>query len=197
MRSCFILAALIACPATGLAEDLPALFDVTGVARGDVLNIRAQPSARAPVVDTLPPDARGIEVVAQIGAWGAVNTGEGTGYASMTYLKPAPGPGWASLEVPLRCVGTEPFWGLDYAPEDQVLTLSLPDEGEREMPVTATWPALPWSPLVGLGMAEGTAVLRPEECSDGMSDRTFGLALDLFLTGAAPMHFAGCCSLTD
>ena len=178
------------------AQDLPAFFDVTGVARGDVLNIRAQPSARSPVIDTLPPDALGIEVVAQIGAWGVLNTGEGTGYASMTYLKRSVGPGWAGLEVPLHCFGTEPFWALDLDPQDATLTLTAPDQPDREMAVTAEWPALPWSPVAALGTAEGTAVLRPEQCSDGMSDRTYGLAVDLFLTGAEPQHLAGCCTLT-
>ena len=188
------LALALALPAA--AQDMPAFFDVTGVARGDVLNIRAQPSARSPVIDTLPPDARGVEVVAQIGAWGVLNTGEGTGYASMTYLQRAEGPGWAGLEVPLHCFGTEPFWGLDYDPQDAALTLTTPDQPEQVMPVTATFPALPWSAVAGLGLAEGTAVLRPQECSDGMSDRTFGLAVDLFLTGPAPQHLAGCCTLT-
>jgi uncharacterized membrane protein len=194
MKPVLIVAMLAAGP--GAAQDLPAFFDVTGVAKGDVLNIREQPSARSPVVATLEPTAKGIEVVAQIGAWGVVNTEEGTGYASMTYLKRAEGPGWAGLEVPLHCLGTEPFWALDLDPQDATLTLTAPDQPDREMAVTAEWPALPWSPVAALGTAEGTAVLRPQQCSDGMSDRTYGLAVDLFLTGAEPQHLAGCCTLT-
>lgn len=52
------------------AQDLPAVYDVAGVAADDVLNVRAEPSAEAPVLRTLAPDAGGIEVVALSGPAG-------------------------------------------------------------------------------------------------------------------------------
>lgn len=187
--------ALVLAPAAVSAQDFPALFDVTGVAGGDVLNIREQASARSPVIETLPPDTRGVEVVAQVGDWGAVNTGERVGYVSMTYLHRAAGPAWQSLDLPLGCSGTEPFWGLTWSPQSSEVNLSLPDAGTRSLPVTARWPQLPGSHLVGLGAAEGTVVLRATECSDGMSDHRYGLSADLFLSGEKPVHYTGCCSL--
>ena len=42
-----------------------------------------------------------------------------------------------------------------------------------------------------------TAQIRREACSDGMSDRDFGLALDMVVApeGAAPYVHRGCCTL--
>jgi hypothetical protein len=89
-----ILALLVAMPAA--AQDLPALFRVTGVAANDVLNIRAEPSARAAIIGSFRPDAGGIEVVALSadGRWGLVNSGEQAGWSSMRYLMHQGGPGW-------------------------------------------------------------------------------------------------------
>ena len=44
------------------------MFDVTGVAANDVLNIRAAPDASAEIIGTLSPNARDIEVVLLFGA---------------------------------------------------------------------------------------------------------------------------------
>ena len=78
---------------------------------------------------------------------------------------------------------------------DAEIDLTFPDEGSGSLPVTTRWPQLPGSHLVGLGAAESTVVLRAAECSDGMSDRRYGLSADLFLTGEKPVHYTGCCSL--
>ena len=51
IRALFL--ALVLAPAAVCAQDLPALFDVTGVAGGDVLNIREQASARSPGTSTV------------------------------------------------------------------------------------------------------------------------------------------------
>ncbi|AWD22137.1 SH3 domain-containing protein [Fuscovulum blasticum] len=199
IRVLALLVALLALPAQ--ADDLPALYDVTGVAAGDVLNIRAEPSARAQVVATLRPNTRGVEVVELSGTWGKVNTGEGVGYASMTYLRRAGAGSWASLDLPLHCHGTEPFWGLTYDPVAGTATLDDPETGKTALPVTARWGIQPGSNLVALGATGMTAVLRGAACSDGMSDNAFGLALDVFLTGQTPdgpassRHLTGCCSL--
>jgi hypothetical protein len=76
---------------------LPALFDVTGVASGDVLNLRAEPSAQATIIGSFPADATGIEVIAtdSSGRWGQVNAVERAGWASLAYLARQPGQGQA------------------------------------------------------------------------------------------------------
>lgn len=197
MIRAFLLVLVLAFPAA--AQDLPApfpaLFDVQGVAADDVLNIRAAPSADAAVVGTLAPEAKGVEVVGAEDGWAKVNSGDGTGYARMDYLAAAGGSDWQALTVPLSCFGTEPFWGLSFDPAGRAVEFTNYDTPAQAMAVTQLWPAPMWSPLSAIGLQGGTAVVRAEECSDGMSDFTYGIALDLFLTEGEARRYSGCCSL--
>lgn len=178
------------------AEVFPALHEVTGVAADDVLNIRAAPDAGAEVIGTLAPDATGVEVLSEAGGWGQVNTDERSGYVAMRFLKRADGPDWNALETPLTCLGTEPFWSLRIdAAKGETRFQTPEDEEARIAPITASWPALPWSPSAALALPDGIAVLAPAECSDGMSDRGYGIAADLFLTGPDRTRLSGCCCL--
>ena len=193
-----ILLLILVAPPLWAQDDLPgfpALHDVRGVAADDVLNIRAEPSAASAIMGTLAPDARGVEVVGLRGGWYVVNAAEGTGYVNPTFLAAEDAPDWRALSTPLSCFGTEPFWGLSFAPAKGKATLNLFGEAARDMAVTALWPALPWAPQAGVGLDGGTAVMRGQVCSDGMSDRTYGIAVDLFLSGPAPARYSGCCSL--
>ncbi|MFD2813860.1 SH3 domain-containing protein [Paracoccus aerius] len=77
-RTALALTLALAGPALATQEYiLPTLFDVTGVASDDVLNIRAEPNAKAAIIGTLAPDAFRIEVVEERQGWARVNTGEG------------------------------------------------------------------------------------------------------------------------
>ncbi len=60
-------------PGLALAQSFPALYDVTGVASDDVLNVRAAPNANAQVIAALGPKATQVEVVRTdtSGHWGA------------------------------------------------------------------------------------------------------------------------------
>lgn len=178
------------------AEVFPALHEVTGVAADDVLNIRAAPDAGAEVIGVLAPDATGVEVLSEAGGWGQVNTDERSGYVAMRFLKRADGPDWNALETPLTCLGTEPFWSLQIDPVTGETRFQTPeDEAARVARITGSWPALPWSPGAAIGLPEGLAVLHPAECSDGMSDQSYGIAADLFLTGSERARLSGCCRL--
>jgi uncharacterized membrane protein len=180
------------------AEVFPALHDVTGVAADDVLNIRAAASADAPVIGTIAPDATGVEVVAVRDGWAVVNTGEGSGYAALRFLSRADDPDWPTLEVPLTCLGTEPFWSLQIDPGLAETRFQTPeDEAPLSAPITRSWPGLPWSQAAAVALPEGIAVLTPAECSDGMSEQSFGIAADLFLAGAERSRLSGCCRLTQ
>ncbi len=196
------LAALCLCLLTpvALAQDLPALHAVTGVANDDVLNIRSRPKADAAIIGTLPPDSTGIEVVAVEGDWAVVNTAEATGYAALRYLRREDRPAWNSLEAPLTCLGTEPFWSLTINRAAGIVGYQTPEMPEPlQSPLTETWPGVPWSPSAALALPEGLAVLQPLECSDGMSDRSYGISVDVFLqgtdAGAGWSRLSGCCLL--
>jgi uncharacterized membrane protein len=183
-------------PVAVRAEVYPALHDVTGVAADDVLNIRATASAEALVIGALAPNATGIEVVAVQDGWAVVNTGEGSGFAALRFLSRTTAPDWPTLEVPLTCLGTEPFWTLEIDPGPGETRFQTPeDEAPRSAPISASWPGLPWSQTAAVSLPEGIAVLAPALCSYGMSDQSYGIAADLFLSGPDRTRLSGCCRL--
>lgn len=178
------------------AEVYPALHDVTGVSADDVLNIRAAPDAGAGIVGTLAPDATGVEVVSVTGGWALVNMDETSGYVAMRFLSRTNAADWNRLEVPLTCLGTEPFWSLQIDPPAGETRFQTPeDAGPRVAAMAVRWPGLPSSPSAAVALPDGIAVLTPAECSDGMSDRTYGISLDIFRNGSDGQRLSGCCRL--
>ena len=191
---------LVAGPAAAAVDAWPAVHDVSGVAADDVLNIRAEPTASAPIVGTFAPDATGIEVVrtTEDGRWGLVNIGEGTGWVSMAFLARGPGQ-YDGASYPITsCFGTEPFW-----------TLAIGSDWVMTTPEGVTFRS-PAAPLTGSifrrarhGALSMTSDGRPvallttaERCTDGMSDREFGLSASLMIGTGDEMQFhAGCCTL--
>jgi uncharacterized membrane protein len=196
IRTLILLLAL-ALPAG--AQTLPALYAVTGVAEGDTLNIRATPDGSGQKLGTLPRDAQDVEVVglSDNGRWGQVNTGEASGWVAMRYLARQPGPDWTALQSPLTCGGTEPFWSARYDPARRDVTFDLMGEGARTLGVLWSAAASGRVGVIGFSLAEGGfAVLKGAACSDGMSDRSMGLALDLYLgDGPGGAGYSGCCRL--
>ncbi len=192
-------------PLAALAQDqLPALYDVTGVVVGDVLNIRAADSASAAIIGSLPRNAVSVEVISLNASktWALVNTNAGPGYVSMRYLARQTGEDWGAMTQPLQCSGTEPFWALDMDPAQGTATASDPDGLPRTARITAVWPSAIYRPTAAIlfqgANIDGLATLKAAACSDGMSDLAYGIAVDMFLrdeTGAASAAFSGCCSL--
>lgn len=189
----------LALPATA-AGILPSRFDVSGVAGGDALNVRAEPTTSAPVIATLAPDARGIEVVATdpSGRWGRVNAGEASGWASLHYLREEPDV-WKEGALPagLRCFGTEPFWSL--VPEGATARMESPEASASFELITLDL-GHPSNQRRGLVLrnqtATATATITPQVCSDGMSDRLFGLEALVVMQGeGGPRLVTGCCSV--
>lgn len=176
--------------ATALAQDLPALLDVRGVASNDVLNIRAAPSAKAQILGALAPNAR-VEGLAQSedGRWIQVNAGETSGWASARFLARRPHAGHETQAM--QCFGTEPFWDVTLNTGSDGFTAA----GSPQAPLT--WVSLVRSANRSDRWAwradDGSlAMLRLSACSDGMSDRAYGLSVDLIRDGAL---LSGCCSL--
>lgn len=191
------LAAVVAImAATGLsaaaAAELPTLFTVTNVKAGDALNVRPTPgTAQAPVA-TLPPGTRDIEVVARDsgGSWGRVNRGEMSGWVHLRYMSEQPGV-WVSGALPatLVCRGTEPFWSA--RPMGNTLQVTRMGEADETLDIRSVADTGPRGRTATLGEA-AVLDLRPEACSDGMSDAAFGLSARLGLASGA---LRGCCSV--
>lgn len=179
------------------AETYPGLYFVTGVAANDVLNIRAEPSADAPIVGMLTPDSTGVEIVAEVDGWGVVNVGGQTGYANLRFLERSDGLDWNQMAKPVICAGTEPFWKIEIDPANSAVRFSGPEEPQGHLTgIRRIWAGLPWAPSTAISTPEGTMILTPAECSDGMSERRYGIAVDVFLDREGSPRMSGCCTLT-
>ncbi|WP_425046864.1 SH3 domain-containing protein [Primorskyibacter sp. S87] len=183
--------ALLSGPAT--AQDLPAMFSVTGVNPGDVLNIRQQPDAGSGILGELAPDATGVEIVQRSddGKWGQVAFGESTGWVSTRYLEIEPSS--FQLAEKLQCLGAEPFWSLGIA-QGKAAQFDTPDGKTQFLPAGELQPAKGRSHRFLLQLGDDViAILRQEICTDGMSDRVFGIDADLVMPDGQLL--TGCCRL--
>lgn len=193
----------------GAAQEFPALYSVTGVAADDVLNIRSAPAASAEIIGTLAPGQSGVEVVQadDSGKWGLVNSGERSGWAALRYLAREPRDDWRSQGQALECFGTEPFWSFTL---DQAPNLKTPDGPDIPFTLLAREPGSNHrgksgfhavsrtdSTLSNPGPVSLFGTLTAQQCSDGMSDRTHGISIDLLrLQGPGQLDvLSGCCSL--
>ncbi|MGB0904857.1 MAG: SH3 domain-containing protein, partial [Mangrovicoccus sp.] len=109
---CLALGLACAAPAV-LAEDFPARYDVT-TNNGRGYELRAAPDASAPAIGQIPDDRQGLQVVrlSEGGDWGLVTYGERSAWVAMAHLTRQPAP--QATALPMRCYGTEPFWGLNF-----------------------------------------------------------------------------------
>lgn len=185
-----------------LAQDRwPDLFDVTGVADSDVLNIRSEPAASSEKIGELAPDQFGVEVIgtSEDGTWGQINLDEGTGWVSLAFLERQ-----ASNEDepprPVACFGTEPFWSLDLSTE--VPLLNEMGVGEQIFIVTGEAWAAGRRDRHALSFEgdDGQVMMTVQQtaCSDGMSDRAYGLQADLLMSSPdGTKYLSGCCTLSN
>ncbi|MXQ08302.1 SH3 domain-containing protein [Alphaproteobacteria bacterium GH1-50] len=212
IRAVLAIVLLLAGPVHATQDAFPGLYDVTGVASDDVLNIRSGPGASHAIIGSLPPDATDIEVIAPDDRhrWAKINFREGTGWVSMDYLVPHPGQVSGFVPDIRHCFGTEPFWSLTY--DQPRITLSMPDIEPRDGLISGYHGSLSrrdrfaftgsFFPTAA-GDREIQLFVRQEICTDGMSDREYGIAADVLIKRptAGGDHsgtgfYAGCCSLT-
>ncbi|HYF55965.1 MAG TPA: hypothetical protein VEA41_17045 [Salinarimonas sp.] len=147
VRAILAAVALAGLAAAAHASPAPAEagpMDVAGVPPGDVLNLRAEPSAEARKVGELPPDAKGLEIgrcqeilrdrvvpagTAGASRWCRVTLGAQSGWANARFLAAPPQPPVAPL------YSTGPF-GSDGAEQRSFLVSTTPLDGERFRAVT-------------------------------------------------------------
>lgn len=201
MRALLVLVLLVL-PGLATAQPYPALHDVAGVAADDVLNVRAGPTASAEIIGTLAPDDAGVEVIrlADGAGWGLVNTAESTGWVSMAYLSRRPEQDWGFIPASLSCFGTEPFWSFDIG-EDGTARFSTPETAHGYKVTTRLSAGGPLGKLAFIAQtpfAEATAFVTAQHCSDGMSDREYGLDVGLLVDADGQNRlYSGCCSLAN
>ena len=201
----FIVAlAFIASPALADGHLFPQRFDVANVASNDTLNIRAQPTGKSNILGELAYDAKGVEVIRKdaSGKWGQVNAGEGAGWVSLAYMRVTNDPHWAEMVEPLLCSGTEPFWNLALTPRAEA---HFEFFGEPAFKMTPVWESGAFGEPYNVLMRHASkhvdisTLVRAQSCNDGMSDREFGIAVDIFLDTPDDYqntHYRGCCQLS-
>lgn len=191
-----ILFVVLMLPSLVWANDLPALYDVTDVASDDVLNVRSEANANGAIVGTLAHNSTEVEVVAITNYWGQINTGENAGWVSMRYLTvQEPNPDYP-LAQRLGCYGTEPFWSADFV-QGQRVSFSTPEDSYETPGAGLMVPASGVTDLWAMAYGDSVATFRREMCSDGMSDRQFGLSVSIYKVHSGEVALlSGCCSIT-
>ncbi len=198
----FIALIVLICASAATAQDYPAHYRVTGVAHNDVLNIRAEPGAGAPIIGHFHPNQRGIEVMglSQSGRWALVNSGERAGWSSMRYLARESTRSWRDGQTALTCFGTEPFWNMPiFLPTHRAEFHAVDDGGFELVTDAGALPSTRFPPTLAIpfsGTREGMAIVRGARCSDGMSDMAFGLEVQIYWRGDTS-GLSGCCSIAD
>ncbi|CUH79262.1 COG3650 family protein [Tropicibacter naphthalenivorans] len=191
------VALMILLAGSAAAQDLPALYNVTGVASDDILNVRTRPMASANVIGTLAYDATGVEVLEEENGWGRVNVDGQPGWANLRFLAEVPG-SQITGAAQFNCFGTEPFWSVFVRPEDQVV-FSTPQDPDRAYSVGALVTASGrFSPHAILGTAPGqniSVTVSQRACTDGMSDNAFGFEGTVITSGYDTQVYSGCCTL--
>ncbi len=208
---CFFSLLTLHTPA--IAGDFPRLYQVTGVAADDVLNVREAPDASSAIIGGIAPDFMHIEVTATSAdmRWGQVNFHEFSGWVAMRYMQDMGNPPWWELRRPLFCSGTEPFWhaiidadtsgGMEFSGLDMD-TQNFQYDWLRDDTGYGT-PDSPKGIIANFVNTDrrAVAVLNTTTCGDGMSDQSFGISAQITLSVDDPgnMHanetYYGCCSL--
>ena len=211
MIRAFALMLALANPAAASPADWPALHDVIDLSAGDVLNVRAAPDISSEVLSTLARDTKDIEVIRanEDLTWGLVNVGEGTGWISLAFLARQDKQPTSAFPEIRQCFGTEPFWSLSY--EQPAIRLSMPDVPLAEGFISGLFKSRSQSDRYyyrgsmispDAGPIEVGLSIRLRGCSDGMSDRAYGIEVDMLVSdnntedGFRPSGlFSGCCTI--
>jgi len=196
MRMVLLVLGLMAWPVLATAQQFPAQFTVAGVAADDVLNIRALPLAGSDKLGEIAPDQMNVEVVrlSDDGRWGLVGRREFSGWVAMRFLVRQEVDA-GRIPRPLRCLGTEPFWSLGLLQGGEEFT--TPDDSQplsliSEAVAAGGFLAFLADPAGGVW----TLTIAAQQCSDGMTDRSFGWRGVVFQQGEGGNSLRnGCCTL--
>ena len=163
----------------------PLLLEIANVPLNDTLNLRAGPSGSSADIGDLD-NGDLVEVLNIQGNWGMIGHGEGDAWISLSYAKQVVRPVLSSgLPVGLGCSGTEPFWSLN------LLKLGAVSFDGASQPILQSGVSRNSSVTYFFSTPDTVGILRAQQCSDGMSDRTYGWQIDV-VSGQG--LFSGCCS---
>ena len=178
---------------------LPAIFEVTGLTAGDHLNVRAGPSAKAKDIGDL--TAGTLVEVTQIDpnvGWAQIVYGEWTAWAYARFLTAVDTPLLSGTDLPanMNCGGTEPFWDVQIS-NGRVADFGMMGGARVMEDISHAGKSSNHILKQSIQTESWSAFLEKRQCSDGMSDRQMGIAIELLATGddADFRHLSGCCSV--
>ncbi len=193
-----ILCIALAAPSIAQAEYwlFPMVYEVVGIADGDALNVRAEPNAGAyDLGDLLQGQQREVTAFDETGHWARVLWHGEDGWVARQFLQKIDqyGDDFSGMPVNLSCSGTEPFWHVEITPNAKISFTEMGGE-TAWMPIeTSTMSRNMYRSNYAFETQRFTGLIRRAECSDGMSDMTYGWALDL-LDNSEDDLWSGCCS---
>jgi uncharacterized membrane protein len=164
-------------------------YEVVGVAEGDVLNVRLAPRSSAPKVGDFGPRDSGIKVYERRGGWALVgrdNPGRPDGWVNARFLRRTVAT--AQVRLPLRCLGTEPFWSLTIHSVRRA-TYDDPEGSSRPYSV-GNFRRSGRDATMRLG-GSGRVAVAANSCGDGMSDNLYPYSVRVTLPGGRRLD--GCC----
>lgn len=172
-------------------------YRVTHVDEGDMLTIRAKPSAQADEIGSFGPTAQPVEVFEVKDGWGRVSSNGQTGWVSMAHLTPYAPRKIKTLGLPqgLQCLGTEPFWNADFSEGEVTLSgVETASGGTVAIKSVQRAKGKQWPLHVLLDDGKSSALITPKSCSDGMSDAGYGWSATLLMHKAKGTEvLSGCC----
>jgi uncharacterized membrane protein len=168
-------------------------FEVTDVAAEDVLNLRAEPRAGAPLTVALSPTAGGIEIERRSDGWAYVRAGRQSGWAAERYLRPALQFEAGKPPLPQKCGGTEPFWSLTL--DDRRATYQTPEVKATGADIGPFEPSrnstIVWRVQPKDGPVASATIEARQACSDNMSDRIYPFSVRVETRNGELL--SGCC----
>ncbi|MGH6855000.1 MAG: hypothetical protein ACREDN_06240 [Aestuariivirga sp.] len=188
--------AVLAVLPVSLADKVSAAetYEVTGIAADDALVIRVAPKASSKKAGRYGPDDKDIQIYRRKGNWaltGRSGQAKPDGWVNMRYLKlsTAASPAAASrVELPMTCLGTEPFWSLTIdSPENAAY--SDPEIAAKYYAVSAFQSSKKGANLLLDG--SGQVSIKAGNCSDGMSDTQFPYSVRILFPDGREVN--GCC----
>ena len=178
---------------------LPAIFEVTGLKAGDHLNVRSAPSAKATDIGDLKAGTY-VEVTSidpNVG-WAQIVYGEWTAWAYARFLTPVDTPLLSGTDLPanMNCGGTEPFWDVQIS-NGAVAEFGIMGGVKVVENISYAGKSSNHIMKQSIQTDSWSAFLEKRQCSDGMSDRQMGIAIELLATGenAQFRHLSGCCRI--
>lgn len=175
----------------------PIIYEVEGVSEGDMLNVREEPNPNAFILgDLLEGQQAEVTAFDESGRWARVLWQGEDGWVARQYLSEVEqfGDDFSGMPVNLYCSGNEPFWSAEITPNNQ-LNFAKPESPTATMPIENS--AMSRNNLRSnyvFKTPRFTGFIRRAECSDGMSDMTYGWALDLLTNNEEEAELlSGCC----